>query len=221
MSEYEIPLLIHGEVNNKNVDVFDREKVFIQNELQNIYNNFPKLKITLEHITTKYAVDFVNSTKSNIRASITPHHLIINRTDMLEHKIRPHYYCLPILKREDDRKALVQAAISGNENFFLGTDSAPHSLSAKEAECGCAGIFNTINSMETLAQLFDNYEKIGNLEKFTSINGARHYGVNINNEKIELIKTSQKLNFKEYLIVNGEKYKIFKPPFNVFWHRKV
>ena len=221
MSEYEIPLLIHGEVNNKNVDVFDREKVFIQNELQNIYNNFPKLKITLEHITTKYAVDFVNSTKSNIRASITPHHLIINRTDMLEHKIRPHYYCLPILKREEDRKALVQVATSGNEKFFLGTDSAPHNLSAKEAECGCAGIFNTINSMETLAQLFDNYEKIGNLEKFTSINGARHYGVNINNEKIELIKTSQKLNFKEYLIVNGEKYKIFKPPFNVFWHRKV
>ena len=134
MSDYEIPLLIHGEVNNKKVDVFDREKVFIQNELQNIYSNFPKLKITLEHITTKYAVDFVNSTKSNIRASITPHHLIINRTDMLEHKIRPHYYCLPILKREDDRKALVQAAISGNENFFLGTDSAPHTLSAKEAD---------------------------------------------------------------------------------------
>ena len=130
MSEYEIPLLIHGEVNNKNVDVFDREKVFIQNELQNIYNNFPKLKITLEHITTKYAVDFVNSTKSNIRASITPHHLIINRTDMLEHKIRPHYYCLPILK-EEDRKALVQVATSGNEKF-LGTDSAPHNLSVKK-----------------------------------------------------------------------------------------
>ena len=221
MSDYKIPLLIHGEVNNKNVDVFDREKVFIQNELQKIYNNFPKLKITLEHITTKFAVDFVNSTKSNIKASITPHHLIINRTDMLEHKIRPHYYCLPILKREEDRKALIQVAVSGNENFFLGTDSAPHNVSAKESECGCAGIFNTINSIETLAQLFDNYEKIKNLEKFTSINGAKHYGVNINNEKIELIKTTQKLNFREYLIVNGEKYKIFAPPFNVFWHRKI
>ena len=221
MSDYEIPLLIHGEVNNKKVDVFDREKVFIQNELQNIYSNFPKLKITLEHITTKFAVDFVNSTKSNIRASITPHHLIINRTDMLEHKIRPHYYCLPILKREEDRQALLQMAISGNEKFFLGTDSAPHNISTKEAECGCAGIFNTINSIETLAQLFDNYEKIGNLEKFTSINGARHYGVNINNEKIELIKRPEKLKFKKYLIANGEKYKIFSPPFNVYWHRKI
>ena len=221
MSDYEIPLLIHGEVNNNKIDVFDREKVFIQNELQNIYNNFPKLKITLEHITTKFAVDFVNSTKSNVRASITPHHLIINRTDMLEHKIRPHYYCLPILKREEDRKARVQEAISGNENFFLGTDSAPHNLSNKESECGCAGIFNTINSIETLAQLFDNFDKIENLEKFTSINGARHYEVNINNEKTQLVKKPQKLNFREYLIVNGEKYKIFAPPFNVFWHRKV
>ncbi len=220
MSDYKIPLLIHGEVNNKNIDVFDREKVFIKNELQNIINNFPKLKITLEHITTRFAVDFVNNAKSNVRASITPHHLLINRSDMLEHKIRPHYYCLPILKREEDRKALVQAAISGNENFFLGTDSAPHTLSTKEAECGCAGIFNTINSIETLAQLFDNCEKIENLEKFSSINGARHYEININNEKIELIKTTEKLNFKEYLLVNSEKYKIFTPPFNVFWHKK-
>ena len=220
MSDYKIPLLIHGEVNNKNVDVFDREKVFIKNELQDIINNFPKLKITLEHITTRFAVDFVNNARSNVRASITPHHLLINRSDMLEHKIRPHYYCLPILKREEDRKALVQAAISGNENFFLGTDSAPHTLSAKEAECGCAGIFNTINSIETLAQLFDNCEKIDNLEKFSSINGARHYEININNEKIELIKTTKKLNFTEYLLVNNEKYKIFTPPFNVFWHKK-
>ena len=195
MSDYKIPLLIHGEVNNKNVDVFDREKVFIKNELQDIINNFPKLKITLEHITTRFAVDFVNNARSNVRASITPHHLLINRSDMLEHKIRPHYYCLPILKREEDRKALVQAAISGNENFFLGTDSAPHTLSAKEAECGCAGIFNTINSIETLAQLFDNCEKIENLEKFSSINGARHYEININDEKIELIKTTEKTQF--------------------------
>ena len=127
MSDYKIPLLIHGEVNNKNVDVFDREKVFIKNELQDIINNFPKLKITLEHITTRFAVDFVNNARSNVRASITPHHLLINRSDMLEHKIRPHYYCLPILKREEGRKALVQAAISGNENFFR-IDFIPHNL---------------------------------------------------------------------------------------------
>ena len=159
LSEHEIPLLIHGEVNDKNVDVFDREKVFIETHLKQIYKNFPKLKITLEHITTKFAVDFVKKTKSNLKASITPHHLIINRSHMLEHKIRPHYYCLPILKREEDRKSLLEEAIKGNENFFLGTDSAPHSIKAKESECGCAGIFNTINSLEvSKANLFNLFQ---------------------------------------------------------------
>lgn len=218
MSKYNIPLLIHGEVNSKKIDIFDREKAFIDNYLKNIHSNFPNLKITLEHITTKYAVHFVNQTNSNLKASITPHHLIINRSDMLEHKIKPHYYCLPILKREEDRKALLEMATSGNENFFLGTDSAPHTIEDKENACGCAGIFNTINSIEMLIQLFENEKKLNNLEKFVSINGSKHYELPINNEFVIYEKTNEPLDFPNYLNIDKkDKIKIFKPPFNVYW----
>ena len=220
LSEHGIPLLIHGEVNEKNIDVFDREKVFIETHLNQIYKNFPKLKITLEHITTKFAVDYVNNTKSNLKASITPHHLISNRSHMLEHKIRPHYYCLPILKREEDRMSLLKEAIKGNENFFLGTDSAPHSIKAKESECGCAGIFNTINSIETLTQLFEDNNSLKNLEKFISFNGPRHYNLYPNKQKIILHKSNDNLKFKSSLNVNNENFKIFKPPFEVFWKQE-
>ena len=217
MSENNVPLLIHGEVNDKNVDIFDREKVFIEKELNQICKNFPDLKITLEHITTKFAVDYINSSKNDLKASITPHHLMINRTDMLEHKIKPHYYCLPILKREQDRKALLTAAFNENQKFFLGTDSAPHTLENKETSCGCAGVFNTINSIQMLTQLFDNNNKLDRLENFISVNGAIHYKKNINKNKINLIKREQPLMFEKYLDINGNKIKIFKPPFEVFW----
>ena len=217
MTENNVPLLIHGEVNDKNVDIFDREKVFIEKELNQICKNFPDLKITLEHITTKFAVDYINSSKNDLKASITPHHLMINRTDMLEHKIKPHYYCLPILKREQDRKALLTAAFNENQKFFLGTDSAPHTLENKETSCGCAGVFNTINSIQMLTQLFDNNNKLDRLENFISVNGAIHYKKNINKNKINLIKREQPLMFEKYLDINGNKIKIFKPPFEVFW----
>lgn len=217
MTENKIPLLIHGEVNDKKIDVFDREKVFIENELYPITQNFPELRITLEHITTKFAVDFINTSKSNVKASITPHHLILNRTDMLEHKIKPHYYCLPILKRENDREALLKAAFNKNQKFFMGSDSAPHDIIAKESACGCAGIFNTINSIQVLAQLFENYNQLDKLERFISINGALHYELPVNKEKIKLIKLDLPLNFREFLQVQDQNIKIFKPPFEVFW----
>ena len=139
---------------------------------------------------------------------------------MLEHKIRPHYYCLPILKREEDRMSLLKEAIKGNENFFLGTDSAPHSIKAKESECGCAGIFNTINSIETLTQLFEDNNSLKNLEKFISFNGPRHYNLYPNKQKIRLHKSDNNLKFKSSLNVNNENFKIFKPPFEVFWKQE-
>ncbi len=218
MCEVQMPLLIHGEVNSPNVDVFYREQAFIENVLYEILKNFPEMKITLEHITTKFAVDFVNEKNKNLKASITPHHLMLNRTDMLAHKIKPHYYCLPILKKEDDRKELLKVATNGNKNFFMGTDSAPHYIHDKENECGCAGVFNTINSIETLTQLFYNEKKLNNLEKFVSINGSKHYGLKINKEKICLRKFSKPISFPDYLKVDSNnKIKVFKPPFKVFW----
>ena len=218
MERHKIPLLIHGEVNDKNVDIFDREKKFIENELPHIYKNFPTLKITLEHITTRHAVNFVNETSSNIKASITPHHLILNRTNMLEHKIKPHYYCLPILKREEDRIALLNAASNKNQKFFMGTDSAPHDIINKEHECGCAGVFNTIYSVQILAQIFDNNNKLNYLENFISKNGALHYKVSPNIQKILLKKQKEPIVFPKTLNLKNQKIKIFKPDFDVFWN---
>ncbi len=217
MSELQMPLLIHGEVNDKSVDVFYREQIFIEDILEQIITNFPELKITLEHITTDFAVNYIKSQRSNVCASITPHHLILNRSDMLEHKIKPHYYCLPILKKEDDRKSLLDAATSGNNKFFLGTDSAPHTLDQKENECGCAGIFNTINSLQIVTQIFDDAKKLENLEKFVSINGPNHYNLKINTHKVKLHKKIKPIDFNDYLVIENVKVKIFKPPFDVFW----
>ena len=154
LEETNIPLLVHGEVTNQDVDIFDREKVFIDEILSPLSEAFPKLKIVLEHITTKESVDFVTETGRNIAATITPHHLVINRNEIFRGGIRPHLYCLPIAKREKHRLALRAAAVSGNECFFLGTDSAPHPISAKEAECGCAGIFNSSLILQTCLTCF-------------------------------------------------------------------
>ena len=217
MSKHNIPLLIHGEVNDKKIDVFDREKVFIEKYLTKIIGKFPELKVTLEHITTKFAVDFVNQSSDNLKASITPHHLILNRTDMLAHKIKPHYYCLPILKKEEDRKYLLKAAFNKNQKFFMGTDSAPHNKKDKETECGCAGIFNTINSVQTLTQIFDDHKKLNLLENFISINGANHYKLPISNNKITLRKIKKPIYFKSYLKTKNFDIKIFKPPFDIYW----
>ena len=217
MSKIGMPLLIHGEVTHKDVDIFDREKVFIDQNLDFICKELPELKITLEHITTKEATEYVTEANKNLVASITPHHLALNRNALFVGGIRPHNYCLPILKRENHRQALIRSAISKNPKFFLGTDTAPHLTTDKESACGCAGVFNTTYCLSILAQLFDNENALPNLENFVSKNGANHYNLKNNNETILMIKQSQVVHFKEYLNFNKQKIKIFKPDFPVFW----
>jgi dihydroorotase len=218
MSEIGMPLLIHGEVTDKEIDIFDREKIFIDKNLTFICKELPELKITLEHITTKEAVIYVNEGNKNLVASITPHHMIFNRNSIFVGGIKPHNYCLPILKREIHRKSLLKAATSGNTNFFLGTDTAPHFTSDKESACGCAGIFNATYCLPILAQLFDNENALPNLEKFVSRNGAKHYNLKTNHETVLIVKSSQALSFEEYVDIGQQKIKIFKPDFPVFWN---
>ncbi len=217
MANIGMPLLIHGEVTHKEVDIFDREKVFIDKNLDYLCKELPELKITLEHITTEDATKYVKQGNQNLVASITPHHLTLNRNAIFAGGIRPHNYCLPILKREKHRRALIKAATSGNSKFFLGTDTAPHFTFDKENCCGCAGIFNATYCIPILAQLFDNENALPQLENFISKNGAKHYNLKINKGKITLIKSSQNLIYKKYLDVNEQKIKIFEPDFFVFW----
>ncbi len=217
MSKVGMPLLIHGEVTHKEVDIFDREKVFVDQNLDFICKELPELKITLEHITTKEATEYVWESNENLAASITPHHLALNRNALFVGGIRPHNYCLPILKSEIHRKSLVKAAISGNPKFFLGTDTAPHLIHDKESDCGCAGVFNATYCLPILAQIFDNERSKNKLENFVSKNGAKHYNLKFNKQKIKLTKLSNKLTFKKYLDIRKEKVKIFEPDFPVFW----
>ena len=217
MSEIGMPLLIHGEVTNKEVDIFDREKEFIDKNLDFICRELPDLKITLEHITTNDATLYVNEGNKNLVASITPHHLALNRNSIFVGGINPHYFCLPIIKREKHREALIKVATSGHKKFFLGTDTAPHLISDKESPCGCAGIFNATYCLPVLAQIFDNENALSNLEKFVSINGSNHYDLGRNKEKIKLIKSNNPLIFKEFLSFNNKNIKIFNPNFSVFW----
>ena len=217
MAEIGMPLLIHGEVTDKNVDIFYREKFFIDDKLNFICKELPELKITLEHITTKEATDFIKDQNQNLVASITPHHLALNRNAIFDGGIRPHNYCLPILKREKHRESLVKAATSGFPKFFLGTDTAPHFISDKESECGCAGVFNATYCLPILAQIFDDRKSINQLENFVSRNGAFHYNLNLNKDKIKLFKSDKQLSFRKYIRVNSKKIKIFQPNFSVFW----
>ena len=217
MSSIGMPLLIHGEATNKNIDIFDREMVFIDTVLDFLCKELPDLKITLEHITTENAVSYVKEANKNLCATITPHHLSLNRNALFVGGVNPHYYCLPILKRENHRQALVEAATSGNDKFFLGTDTAPHLIYTKESSCGCAGVFNSTYCMSILAEIFENQNSIDQLEKFTSINGARHYNLRVNKEKIKLIKTKKPILFKKSLKFNEDEIIFFKPDFPVFW----
>lgn len=181
-----MPLLVHGEVTDPAVDVFDRETAFIDQILIHMLDDFPDLKIVFEHITTSEAVDFVLSTGNNIAATITPHHLMINRNAMFAGGLRPHLYCLPVAKRESHRRALRRAATSGSPKFFLGTDSAPHPAAAKENACGCAGIFNAVNALEVYAQVFDEEGALDKLEGFASWHGPAFYGLPTNQRRVVL-----------------------------------
>ena len=185
-----LPLLVHAEVTDADVDVFDREKVFIDRYMTPLLKRYPSLKIIFEHITTKDAADFVASAPSNVAATITAHHLLMNRNDMFKGGIQPHHYCLPILKREEHRQALVKTAISGNKKFFLGTDSAPHARNTKEAACGCAGMYTAHAAIELYAEAFEAANALDKLEAFASFYGADFYGLPRNTEQITLQKTS-------------------------------
>lgn len=177
MEEVGMPLLLHGEVVDGDIDVFDREAVFIERHLTRLLRDFPALRIVLEHITTRQAAKFVASAPANVAATITVHHLLYNRNAMFRGGIRPHFYCLPILKRESHRQALVAAAISGNPKFFLGTDSAPHAVGAKESSCGCAGIYTAHAAIELYAEVFEDAGALDRLEAFASFHGADFYGL--------------------------------------------
>lgn len=190
MERIGMPLLIHGEVTDRHVDIFDREAVFIDRTLTKIIADFPGLKIVFEHITTQDAVQFVEGAGPLLAATITPHHLIINRNAMFEGGIRPHFYCLPVAKREVHRLALRRAATSGNPKFFLGTDSAPHFASDKESACGCAGIFNAPVALEAYATVFEEEGTLGKLEAFASENGPLFYGLPLNGGTVTLERTA-------------------------------
>lgn len=190
MEKCGMPLLVHAEVTDADVDVFDRERVFIERNMIPLLQRFPALRVVFEHITTKDAADFVAAAPAHIGATITAHHLLMNRNAMFSGGIRPHHYCLPVLKREEHRQALVQAAISGNPKFFLGTDSAPHLKSAKEAACGCAGMYTAHAAIEFYAEVFEAAGALDRLEAFASFYGADFYGLPRNQERITLLKES-------------------------------
>ena len=186
MERWDLPLLLHGEVTDPAVDVFDRESVFIERVLLPLRRDFPALRMVLEHVTTQGAVDFVHSAGPHMAATITAHHLLLNRNALFQGGIRPHHYCLPVLKREQHRQALIAAAISGSPQFFLGTDSAPHAQAAKESACGCAGIYTAHAAIELYAEVFAQAGALDRLEGFASRHGPTFYGLPCNTEQITL-----------------------------------
>jgi len=193
MEKVGMPLLAHAEVTDSDVDVFDRERVFIERNMIPLLKKFPNLKVVFEHITTQDAADFVTQASSNVAATVTAHHLLMNRNDMFKGGIQPHHYCLPILKREEHRVALVKAATSGNPKFFLGTDSAPHAKHTKEVACGCAGMYTAHTAMELYAEAFELAGALDKLEGFASFYGADFYGLPRNTEQITLVRESWKV----------------------------
>lgn len=207
MQAANLPLLIHGEVTDDDIDIFAREQVFIERELQPLLQTYPKLKIVLEHITTEFAVNFVRKGPENLAATITAHHLWLNRNDLLVGGIRPDFYCLPILKMENDRQALIDAATSGEGKFFLGTDSAPHTIENKYTACGCAGLFTSPTALPLYAEMFDSVNALDKLEAFASFNGADFYGLPRNTNQITLIE--QPWQPPEYMPLAEGKVKVF------------
>ncbi len=217
MEEIGMPFLVHGEVVDPEVDIFDREAVFIEQKLIPIRRRFPRLKIVFEHLTTENGVDYVLASDNHTAATITPHHLVINRNAMLVGGIKPHYYCLPVAKRERHRLALRRAATSGDPRFFLGTDSAPHLDSAKESACGCAGIFNAANALTVVAQVFEEENALHLLEGFTSLHGPDFYGLPRNTGKITLRRHENPQPLPPALRLSDGEITIFDPMIDLFW----
>ncbi len=217
MAEIGLPLCVHGEVTDPDIDIFDREAVFIERVLAPLREGLPELRIVMEHVTTKDGVDYVRSQPKNLGATVTTHHLIINRNAILVGGIRPHYYCLPVAKREHHRLALREAATSGDSRFFLGTDSAPHVDPLKECACGCAGIFTAINTMPLLAHVFEEENALDRLEAFASLNGPDYYGLAPNETRITLTKYDEPTAFPPKIDTGDGPVTVFDPGFAVHW----
>jgi dihydroorotase len=217
MAKIGLPLCVHGEVTSSDVDIFDREAVFIESVLDPIRRRLPELKVTMEHVTTSDGVNYIKESAANLAGTITTHHLIINRNAILAGGIRPHYYCLPVAKRESHRLALRKAATSGDPKFFLGTDSAPHVDPLKECACGCAGCFTSVNTLSCLAHVFEEENALDRLEAFTSLNGPAWYGLQPNDEKITLTKKSEPVAYPAKLETGAGAVTVFDPMFELFW----
>lgn len=215
MAEIGLPLCLHGEVTDAEVDIFDREAVFIDRVLDPIRRATPGLKTVMEHITTKDGVDYAKS-QDNLGATITTHHLVINRNHILVGGIKPHYYCLPVAKRETHRVALLEAATSGDTRFFLGTDSAPHTDLLKENACGCAGCFTATNTMSILAEVFEKAGALDRLEGFTSLHGPAFYGLPVNDTTLTLTKGAP-VTYPSKIEVGAETVTVFDPGFPLHW----
>ncbi|WP_299985504.1 dihydroorotase [uncultured Ruegeria sp.] len=216
MAEIGLPLCVHGEVTDANIDIFDREAVFIDRVLDPIRKTTPGLRVVMEHITTSNGVDYVKSHDKDLGATVTTHHLIINRNHILVGGIKPHYYCLPVAKREEHRLALLTAATSGDARFFLGTDSAPHTDANKEMACGCAGCFTATNTMSLLAEMFERAEALDRLEAFTSLNGPAFYRLPVNEETITLTKGDEVVYPTKIESGDGP-VTVFDPGFPLHW----
>ena len=217
MAAIGMPLCVHGEVTRADVDIFDREAVFIDTVLDPLRERLPELRIVMEHVTTKDGVDYVRGAADNLAATITTHHLIINRNAILAGGIRPHYYCLPVAKRETHRQALRAAATSGDGRFFLGTDSAPHVDPLKECGCGCAGIFTATNTMSLLAHVFEDEGALDKLEAFASLNGPAYYRMVANEETIRLVRRPEPVIFPKKIDTGDGLVTVFDPMFPVHW----
>ncbi|WP_170480256.1 dihydroorotase [Ruegeria arenilitoris] len=216
MAEIGLPLCVHGEVTDAEIDIFDREAVFIDRVLDPIRMSTPELRVVMEHVTTSNAVEYVVSSEVGLGATITAHHLIINRNHILAGGIKPHYYCLPVAKREEHRQALLVAATSGDERFFLGTDSAPHTDANKEMACGCAGCFTASNTMSLLAEMFESKGALDKLEGFTSIHGPSFYGLPVNEETITLTKGGP-VEYPAKIETDDGPVTVFEPGFPLHW----
>ena len=215
MAEIGLPLCVHGEVTDADIDIFDREAVFIERRLDPIRRAHPGLRVVMEHVTTSDAVDYVTGADDTLAATITTHHLVINRNHILAGGIRPHYYCLPVAKRERHRRALLRAATSGHARFFLGTDSAPHLDSAKLSPCGCAGCFTATNTMSILAEVFEREDALQNLEAFTSLSGPAFYRLPANSDTITLIRRPP--DYPDHIDTAQGRLTLFDPAMPLNW----
>ncbi|QIE55282.1 dihydroorotase [Pikeienuella piscinae] len=217
MADIGLPLCVHGEVTDAEVDIFDREAVFIDRVLDPLRRATPGLRVVMEHLTTEEGVAYAREGGADLGATITTHHLIINRNHILAGGIRPHYYCLPVAKRERHRLALRAAATSGHRAFFLGTDSAPHVDPLKEAACGCAGVFSATNTLSCLAHVFEEENALDRLETFAAINGPAFYGLAPNEDRIELEKTAEPIDYPTKIETDDGPVTVFDPGFPLHW----